>query len=291
MIQAATIEQYLYQMHHSKSTVKSYLYVIHNFLSERSDAGILKYKDIISYLNEKEKACHHPNIKKQILPGIKKYYDYLIETGIRNDHPCRTLMLKERRSKDIILHDLFSGSELELLMEREERYPELKLRNQVVMSLLIYQGLTVSEVAYLKVQHIDLDAGRIFIKDSPKIARRHLEILPRQYRLLERYIHNNRKLLIKMETDTLAIGKLGTSLSADDVNYLVSTFKILFPDRNLCPATIRQSVIANWLNEKKLPLEQVQLMAGHRWISSTIKYRQNNIEQQRELMNKWFPLG
>ncbi len=56
-------------------------------------------------------------------------------------------------------------------------------------------------------------------------------------------------------------------------------------------ATIRQSVIANWLNEKKLPLEQVQLMAGHRWISSTLKYRQNNIEQQRELMNKWFPLG
>jgi integrase/recombinase XerD len=77
----------------------------------------------------------------------------------------------------------------------------------------------------------------------------------------------------------------------DDINYLVSTFKGLFPDRNLNPKTIRQSVIANWLNEKKLALEQVQLMAGHRWISSTDKYRCVPMDQERELMNKFHPLG
>lgn len=46
----------------------------------------------------------------------------------------------------------------------------------------------------------------------------------------------------------------------------------------------------NWLNEKKIPLEQVQLMAGHKWISSTLKYRQNDTDEQREMMNKWFPI-
>ena len=76
----------------------------------------------------------------------------------------------------------------------------------------------------------------------------------------------------------------------DDIHYLVSTFKGLFPDRNLTPSSIRQSVIANWLNEKKIPLEQVQLMSGQKWISTTVKYRQNNLEEQRELMNKWFPI-
>ena len=85
-------------------------------------------------------------------------------------------------------------------------------------------------------------------------------------------------------------GKLGTLISVDDIHYLVSTLKGLFPDRNLTPSNIRQSVIANWLNEKKIPLEQVQLMSGQKWISTTIKYRQNNIEEQRELMNKWFPI-
>ncbi|HVA99149.1 MAG TPA: hypothetical protein VNG53_09660 [Bacteroidia bacterium] len=48
------------------------------------------------------------------------------------------------------------------------------------------------------------------------------------------------------------------------LNYFVGTYKPLFPGRNLNPQTIRQNVIANWMNEKKLPLEQVQIMAGHK---------------------------
>lgn len=285
-----TFEKYLQQMRHSKTTVRSYLYTYNIFLSDRTNASELKYKDILEYLNEKQKAYNSPNIKTQLLPGIKKYYDYLIEIGQRNDHPCRTLMVKSPKGRDIILHDLFSSKELELLLDREERYADLKLRNQVVVSLLIYQGLTVSEISNLKLSHIDLDAGTIFVKESPKIARRHLEIMPKQYRILDRYISENRKDLIRDKTEALVIGKLGTALTADDIHYLVSTYKMLFPDRNLTPATIRQSVVSNWLNEKKLPLEQVQLLAGHRWISSTAKYRQHNLEQQRELMNKWFPV-
>ena len=74
------------------------------------------------------------------------------------------------------------------------------------------------------------------------------------------------------------------------MHYIFSTYKGIFPDRNLNPETIRQSVVANWINEKRFPLEQVQLMAGHRWISSTAKCRGHNMEEQRDLMNKWFPV-
>jgi hypothetical protein len=44
---------------------------------------------------------------------------------------------------------------------------------------------------------------------------------------------------------------------------MIKTFKLLFPDRNLTAESIRQSVISNWLNEKRFSLEQVQLIAGH----------------------------
>jgi len=86
-------------------------------------------------------------------------------------------------------------------------------------------------------------------------------------------------------------GKLGTPLTVDDVNYMVSTYKPLFPDRNLNALTIRMSVISNWLNEKHFPLEQVQLMAGHRWISTTARYRYTPIEEQREMINRFHPLN
>ena len=102
-------------------------------------------------------------------------------------------------------------------------------------------------------------------------------------------IKEGRKKLLREETDAFILGKLGNRITVDDVHYITSTFKPLFPDRKLSPLTIRQSVIANWLNEKKIPLEQVQLMAGQKWISTTVRYRQTSIEEQREMMNKWFP--
>jgi integrase/recombinase XerD len=178
------------------------------------------------------------------------------------------------------------------MLEREERYADLQQRNQVVVSLLIYQGLHSREIHNLNLSHIDLDSGTIFIKASPKVSQRHIEINNKQYRLFDRYLNEGRKVLIRDdENKAFVLGKLGTRMSVDDIHYLVSTFKGLFPDRKLTPATIRQSVIANWLNEKKLPLEQVQLISGQKWISTTIKYKQVNVDEQRKLMNRFHPLG
>ncbi len=38
-------------------------------------------------------------------------------------------------------------------------------------------------------------------------------------------------------------------------------------------------------------MEQVQLMAGHKWISATERYRYAPLEEQRELINKFHPLN
>ncbi|HRE98597.1 MAG TPA: site-specific integrase, partial [Flavobacteriales bacterium] len=195
------------------------------------------------------------------------------------------------RDKSVIQQDLFSSTELELLMNREERYPDLKMKNQAVISLLIYQGLSSGEIANLKVQHIHLDEGKIFVKESRDLMRRHLEMHPKQYRIFDRYINESRKSLLKAETDKLIIGVRGNPITTGEVGYLVEQFKILFPGRNLNPSTIRQSVISNWLNEKKYPLEMVQLMAGHRWISTTQKYRHTSNDEKRILINRFHPLG
>ena len=285
------IENYLYRMGHTKQTVRSYLYAITNFLQSNPEADNYRYKDILNYMTEKLVNYSNSDTQNSILAGIKKYYDFLIDIGTRNDHPCKTLILNKRRNKDIIHQDLFTIAELEMLMNREERYEILKLKNQTLISFLIYQGLTAGEVANLKLSNIDLDNGTLFVKGSRKIASRHLELMPKQYRIIDRYINETRKGLISTETNNLLVGKLGTPITVDDVNYIVSTFKPLFPDRNLNTLTIRMSVISNWLNEKRIPLEQVQLIAGHRWISATARYRFTPMEEQREMINRFHPLN
>jgi integrase/recombinase XerD len=287
-----TFEQFLHRCGHTLQTVKSYLFANKVFMIDNPTPEYFKYRDIVEYLNTKAADYSNSNTKVYLLNGIKKYYDYLLETGKREDHPCRNFFVRNQRNKQVIHQDLFSSKELELMLEREERYADLQQRNQVVVSLLIYQGLHSREIHNLNLSHIDLDSGTIFIKASPKVSQRHIEINNKQYRLFDRYLNEGRKVLIRDdENKAFVLGKLGTRMSVDDIHYLVSTFKGLFPDRKLTPATIRQSVIANWLNEKKLPLEQVQLISGQKWISTTIKYKQVNVDEQRKLMNRFHPLG
>lgn len=285
-------EKYLHRFGHTEKTVKSYMHAFKIITNDNPELHTYKFKDIVNYLNLKANDYSNGNTKVYILNGLKKYFDFLVDIGLRDDHPCKNFQVRNQRRKEVIHQDLFSSQELELLMEREERYEDLKQRNRVVMSLLIYQGLNASEISNLNLSHIDLDSGRIFIKSSKKIGQRHLELVNKQYRLFDNFINEGRKNLLRDSNPTYAfvLGKLGTRISADDIHYLVSTSKGLFPDRNLTPSSIRQSVIANWLNEKKIPLEQVQIMSGQKWMSTTVKYRQNNLEEQRELMNKWFPI-
>jgi integrase/recombinase XerD len=289
-----TFQQYLERQGHTAQTIKSYAYQASIFLDANPKADTYKYKDIASFLSDQSKAYKNLNYRNSILASIKRYYDYLIEVGKRNDHPCRRIFLKSgKRNKQVIHNDLFSSAELELLMQREERYEDLRLKNQVIISLLIYQALTAGEIAELKITNIDLDNGTVYLKGSQKLSRRHLELNPKQYRLMDNYLTIGRPKLKRKEikTDRLILGKLGTPITVDDVNYIVSTFKSLFPDRNLNPKSVRQSVIANWLNERKMPLEQVQLLAGHKWISSTFGYRQTSSDEQREMINRFHPLG
>ena len=109
--------------------------------------------------------------------------------------------------------------------------------------------------------------------------------------LIQRYLETSRKNLLLTETDSLLITQRGVPETVDGVNSMIELLKGLFPDRNLNPATIRQSVISNLLNEQKQSLEDVQLFAGHRWPSTTEQYRRKDINEQLVLINKFHPLG
>lgn len=288
----ASFEDYLIKNNFSLQTQKGYKATINMFLMNEPEARSYTYRDILRYFEGFIKSSIGINRKKAILTAIKKYYDYLIEEGIREDHPCKTFNLKGNSRKGLIFSDLFSLSELETLIEREERYAHLKLKNQVIISLLIYQALLPSEIIALKLSHIDLDAGTIYIRGGRELISRRLEMHPKQYRLFDKYIYEARKrLLYKGESDYLILNFHGKNDTVDGTLYLVETLKPRFPDRNLTTTTIRDSVIAYWLNERKIPLEQVQLIAGHRWISSTLRYRQTPTNEQRETLNKFHPLG
>ena len=108
--------------------------------------------------------------------------------------------------------------------------------------------------------------------------------------LFYRYIHGIRPEIQKEETEKLILNIRGKAIKADDINYLVKTFRDLFPDRKLNAQTIRQGVIANLLKDGK-DLRVVQVFEGHKNPGSTEKYRQTGLEKLKAEVQKNHPLG
>jgi integrase/recombinase XerD len=282
------LENYLNERH-TKATVKRYLRDIEIYCKESPNHLTALYSDMMDYIGRLRKRYPNPETIKCTLHGIKKYYSWLVATGQRKDHPCRFLNLKDKKSKDIQLQDLFTAEELELLFEKKERYRDLKTRNQVIIGLLIYQGITTGELTSLELQDISLDTGEIYIKASSKQNSRTLKLKPNQILILHSYINEIRPQLTRKPTEKLIINKLGNPETGEQISYLVSLSKHHFPDRNLNPKTIRQSVITNLLKAGN-DLRLVQAFAGHKYPTATEKYKQANTEHLKRQIEKYHPL-
>lgn len=273
------------------STQKRYLWEIDRFRNMMPGAEKATRSEILDYIDHYRQKGKSADYLRAILAIIKVWYHYLLESGQRKDHPCRYLLLKDQRQKDVQLQDLFTEEELEKLWKRKERYPMLKSRNQVIIGLLIYQGLSLQELCKLRPEDIELERARITVPATTRTNSRQMELKPKQILPLHRYLEKEREQLLNgKEAAELLITKKGSVERGTGVQYLISTKQDLFPGRKLTPTTIRMSVITNWL-KSGIGLRQVQHMAGHKKPSSTERYKQTDLESLKAWIDKFHPLG
>jgi site-specific recombinase XerD len=285
-----SLQQYLLK-HYSPDTAKIYGSEINNYLAGYAQAGTAVYKDVVHYIGALRSRYSNPSTLNRILCSIKAYYDYLCDAGLRNDNPAKAIKLRDQRSRDIQLQDLFTTDELEVLLHRKERYNNLDCRNKVLISLLVYQGLHPAEMEALTTADINLEAGTIYIHETPKTSGRELSLRPNQILLFYQYLKEIRpKLLNGNACNALLIGLRGEMMKGEDITkHIKRSFKELYPGRNVNAQTIRQSVIANLLKQGH-DLSVVQGFAGHKYPSATQQYRQNEVETLQAAVNKYHPV-
>lgn len=287
-----TFSQYLLQKY-SPSTVNTYLHDLKRYFSfiPQENARHATYSQIMEYVGSLRSRHLIPLSINRSLYALKAWYFYLIRCGIRKDHPCRYVKLKDAKTKPLQLQDLFTPAELEELLNKKERFYTLALRNQVIISLLIYQGLTSGELCRLEITDIDLEKGEIRIKPSAKQNGRTLSLHSKQIMLFYQYINGQRLQLLKeRSSQTFILSMRGTPESAEGIGYFVETLQGMFPTRKLTAHTIRSSVIANML-KSGTDLRIAQVFAGHKKISSTERYRQSASEELKAAIQKYHPLN
>jgi integrase/recombinase XerD len=284
---------------YSMETAKMYERDIQHFLDQTPNARTALYADVMQYIEKLRKTHENPRTINRMLYAVKAYYNYLNESNQRETHPCKSLKLRDAKTKQVQLQDLFTETELESLLDRKERYESLRTRNQVIISLLIYQALKAGDIINLKISDIDLEKGTIYIRKSRRTNARKQELKPKQIMVFYKYIHEVRPALLEknqIETDQLIINLRGQPETGEGINYLVESMRHKYPGRKLNVRTIRQSVIANLLKPVSAGghgkgLREVQYFVGHRKISSTERYRQTGLEELKTAIMKYNPLG
>lgn len=272
------------------ATAENYTHSIERFKKTNRNTAKYDYQKVMQYIEILRNNLTPKSIQREI-SAIKKYYDYLIEIGKRKDNPARAIKIRDAKENPIQLQDLLTQKELELLLKpRVERYPFLAKRNKIIMSLLVNQGLRTTEIENIKISDIDLEKASLQVTGTGLTNSRKLALKAEQILLLYEYINHDRNELKTWRNDEnkLLLGKLGTSIKTEDINYLITTYQKQFK-KKLTTVTIRQSVIANLL-AKNNDLRVIQHFAGHKSPDTTEKYRQTGLNALKVAIDKLHPI-
>jgi len=249
-----------------------------------------KYEDILSYIEVLRTQGLHPRTLRNYLFGVKIYYNYLQDSGQRESHPCKRLNLKDPINRAIPMETLYSEKQLEELMNEYQSLDEsVKIRNLVIISLLVYQALNIKEVCNLRMRDVDLEKGQIFVRESVQLKARILPLKPNQIMLFYNHITQCRQQAVdcfKRAPESFIITKYGKTVGENVIRQVLK--KKTAPAGKFTTIKIRQSVIANLL--KKNDVRLVQVFAGHRRSSATEAYKQSGIEELKDDIRKVHPL-
>lgn len=273
----------------SEGTVKNYLYEIEKFKKHYKNPEKLSYQNLMEYVEYLRK-CYTPQSVKRTVYAIKKYYDYLVNIGKVKTNIAGNIKIKDGKENPIQLQELLTEKELQKLLEpREERYPILEKRNQIIMSLLVNQALLVGDIEKLKIEDLDLKNAKIKVQKTGITNSRILELKAEQILLFYQYLQEERIKLERQKTSFFLLNKLGSAITKDDINYLVSTYQKSFT-KKLTSVKIRQSVIKLKLDNGE-NLRKVQYFAGHKHADTTEKYKETGIDALQTAINQFHPLA
>lgn len=294
-------EDYLEQNNYSKSTIEHYIKRIEEFTIWSKKYGIkaseIDYKTCLKYIKYlQQKRIQVQSINNNIVT-LRNYFNYLIETNKRAENPIEKVSVKGTVKR--VLHNLLDADELEDLYysyetEKFNKYAKKKTkltakRNKIITGLIVYQGLNTTNLKSLLLEHLELYKGKIYIPSTRRNNSRTMELKSWQVMDLLEYINeirpeiakynqiHNEELLIPQNhfNDLVRIGILR---NLKKINNKVTNVNHL-----------RASVIVNWLGQ--FNIRKVQYLAGHKYISSTENYKQNNLESLQEAVNEFHPLS
>ena len=291
-------KEYLEKEKYRKTTIESYtnqsLKFIHWCSKNDTTPEHIDYKTLLQFIHYLQQKKTTKKTVKHTIGTLKIYFKYLLSENYRSDNPIENINIKgiKRNINYALLEadeleDLYYSFETENIADTYHRL--CAKRNKIIVGLLVYQGLNTTELKQVTLEDLQLYKGKIYIKSGARSNPRTLELKAWQVIEFLEYIHQVREEILqrkRLETNKIFIPN-NARLSITVQHLIKKLKKTNHKVQNI--HQIRASVITNWL--KHYNLRQVQVLAGHRYISSTERYLEDDLESLHEIVNNFHPIS
>lgn len=176
-----TFKNYLLSKGYSSQTTKGYnkgllQYIVWAEINQ-IEVEQSSYNEIISYVQTlKNRGLQQQSIQ-QTVNSLKHCFKWLIKRELRDDNPTSNINIKGIRRRK--LYNVISKQNLEKLYNdyRNIKSNSLaKKRNEIIVSLLIYQGLNSTDLGSLTTTDLKLREGNIYIANKRNSSERTLKL-------------------------------------------------------------------------------------------------------------------
>ena len=290
-------KSYLEKENYTESTIKSYENGAEIFIKwctkNHTSPDLIDYKTILKFIKYLQRKGTTKKTVKHKIGTIKIYFKYLLSENYRIDNPVENINIKG--VKRIINYNLLDADELEDLyysFETEnitDKYHRLTAkRAKVIIGLIVYQGLNTTDLGNLKIEHVQLSKGKIYVPSTKRSNARELELKPWQIMEFMEYANEVRP-IIQNKIGNHSEQLFNTNARFNAIVYHIFKKLKKYNQKVENIKQIRASVITNWLGQYNL--RKVQYLAGHRYISSTERYLQDDLENLHEIVNNFHPIS
>lgn len=269
-----------------QSDLKKFLF----FLEEKSRiVGVsnISKKDIFDFLLYlKDKKLSANSIARNLI-SIRSLFKYLVGEKIVSEDVTAVIDSPKLWKK---LPDTLSIDEVEKILNEPNLRDIQCIRDKAILEILYGSGMRVSEVATLKLNDINFNAG--FLKCKGKGQKERVIPFGSKAKIaLERYLKNARPkfILKRKEREEIFLSRLGKPLSRVSMWKIVRSYtRKAGIKKRITPHTLRHSFATHML-EGGADLRIVQELLGHADISTTQIYTHINKDRLKSIHQKYHP--
>lgn len=285
-----SFQNWLFEEGRSTKTIESYVSDIKGFqqflrekaVDEQQPLSRFSFVRFKEHLMKEEYAIATINKK---INSLKVYNDFLRTTGALNE---LFVLLKRDRikiaagSEDEV--DALSEEQVEQLLFYVENRNKVSTRNKLIVYVLLYTGVRVSELVSIRLTDIDFLTSHLKVIGKGG-KRREIGLKQEVLQLVREYIKGERSASVFHESSHLLVSQRAEKMHRDAVrDWLANISKEL--GFKLYPHLLRHTFCTRLL-KRGVDLTTVSKLAGHSSVNMTAKfYIQTTREEKMNAVNR-----